>query len=565
MTPLLGQKGKQKSMQEQALDDVGALSSLDYPYIEQFHQAIREKMSGNYTEAKKLFQACLEKKPNDDAVYFGLAEIAKAENNVPVAMDNFQKAYDIDKTNDTYLQELAYIHFERANFEQAEILFKEMCSREPRNVDFRYGYSKVLIYNKAYQLAIDELNILQNQTGVVPELMIMKADLYSELNKLDKAEETLLLLKKEYPNDKDVLNNIIAFYEQQGQKEKAVQLIEELAKSDPDNGMAQFALANNYIEQNKFDEFIEIAPSLLTSSQVDVEEKLFVFKKIQEIKGNKDPMVIKSAETLYSLYPEDFEIASNYVNLLIAKRQSKKGLSISRKATVDNPNNFDTWRLALTFESSFLEYQALYEDGNKALELFPNIPTIYFATAEGALYTDRPDEAIQLLAAGEMYLLGDKRKEALFSMRKGEIYFYKKDYKKGIVAFEKALSNNPDEQAIPITYALALSKANIATDIAHEMLGKIPAKSRSRDFYLAKAYLAQNDNKLLEGIEILENGIRNEFNNAELLDLLGDFHFKNQSLAKAKEAWLLALESESRNKNLNKKINEEKLYAPKYY
>lgn len=565
LTPLFGQKGKEKSMQEEALDDVEALSSKNYPYIELFHQAVREKMSGNYSEAKKLFQSCLEIKQDDDAVYFGLAEIAKAENNISAALENFQKAFDIDKTNNSYLQELAYMHFERANFEEAEVMFKEMCEREPRNIDFRYGYSKVLIFNKAYQLAIDELNILQAQTGIVPELMIMKADLYSELKMFDKTEETLLLLKNEYPTDKDVLNKIIAFYEQQGEKKKAIKLIEELVKNDPDNGMAQFVLANNFIEQEKFEKFLDLAPQLLENNQVDVEKKLFIFNKVLELKGKDDEMVFEASKSLHNTYPTDFQIAAKYVDLLILKGQSKKALSVSRKATQDNPNNFDAWRLAFSVESNYLDYTELYEDGLKALELFPNLPIVYFAVAEGALYSNHPDEAIQLLAAGEIYLLDDKKKESLFSMRKGEIFFYTKDYKKGIVAFEKAMSNNPEEQSIQITYALALSKAKIATDIAQEILGKIQKQNRSRDYYIAQAQIALNANKLEEGIKILEKGISLEYNNAELLDLLGDFHFKNQSLNKALESWKNAMASDSRNQNINKKIKEEKLYAPKYH
>ena len=565
LAPLFGQKGKEESLKEQALEDIEALSSKNYPYIEQFHQAVREKMSGNYSEAKKLFQACLAIKQDDDAVYYGLAEIAKAENNVAQALENFQKAYNIDKKNNAYLKELAYMHFERANFEQAEILFKEMCKREPRNADFRYGYSRILIYNKAYQLAIDELNTLQNQIGIVPELMIMKADLYSELKMFDKTEEMLLRLKREYPTDKEVLNNVIAFYEQRGEKEKAVKLIAELYDKNPNNGMAKFVLAKDYIEKEEFDNFIEIAPKILKNDQVNVEQKLFIFKKIKEIKAEKDPMVLDSAEVLYKDYPKDFIIATNYINLLILNGERKKGLEISRKATVDNPNNFNTWKMALTVASSYLEYETLYEIGNNAIELFPNIPIVYFAAAGGALNTGRTDEALQLLASGKIYLLDDLKKEALFTMRKGEVFFQTTQYKKGIVAFEKALSNNPEEQTIPIAYALALSKANIAVEVANELLNKIPSENKDRDFYLAKAYLALNANNLEEGINILETGINNEYNNAELLDLLGDFHFKNQSLAKAKEAWQLALASESQNKNLTKKINEEKLYAPKYY
>ena len=565
LTTIVSQQEKEKSMQEQVLDDAKVLSSKDYPYIEKFHEAVREKISGNYSEAKKLFQGCLEIRKDDDAVYFGLAEIAKAENNTPIALENFQKAFGIDNNNNSYLQELAYMYFERANFAKSEVLFKEMVNREPRNVDFRYGYSKVLIYNKAYKLAIEELNTIQNQTGIIPELMIMKADLYSELNMYDKTEEMLLLLKKEYPTDKDVINNVVAFYEQRGEKEKALKLIGKSLKNDPDNGMAKYVLANDFIEKGEFDEFFKLAPRIFKNNQVTVTQKLTTFAKVIELKGKNDPMVIESAETLYNFHPEDFQIASNFVDVLLTNRQSKRGIEVARKATKDNPNNFNSWRLALTIESSFLDYEALYEDGTRAIELFPNIPIIYFATAQGAINTDRTDEALQLLASGKIYLLDDLTQEGLFTMRKGEVFFKTKQYKKGITAFEKALINSPKEYIVPTSYALSLSLANIATDVAAEMLNKIPDNGKGRDFYLAKAYLALNSDNISEGIKILETGINNEVNNAELFDLLGDFHFKNQSLMKAKEAWGLAVKFESRNQNLNKKINEEKLYAPKYY
>src|SRR5690554_8163006 len=88
------------------------LSSKNHPYIELFHKAVREKMSGNYTEAKKLFNECLKEKQDDDAVYFGLAEIAKSENNSTAILENFKKAYDLDPENTVYLQELAYIYAE---------------------------------------------------------------------------------------------------------------------------------------------------------------------------------------------------------------------------------------------------------------------------------------------------------------------------------------------------------------------------------------------------------------------------------------------------------------------
>ncbi|PKR82190.1 hypothetical protein CW751_02340 [Brumimicrobium salinarum] len=158
---------------------------------------------------------------NDDAVYFALAEIAKEENKIGEALNFYQNAFGIDTSNVIYLQELAFMQAEKTNFEEAEVLFRKLCKKEPRNLDFIYGYSKVLIYNKQYEQAIKQLTKLQDQAGTVPELMMMKADLYMELKNHQKAEEALLQLKDEFPSNQEVLDKIVAFYKQQGEEGKA--------------------------------------------------------------------------------------------------------------------------------------------------------------------------------------------------------------------------------------------------------------------------------------------------------------------------------------------------------
>lgn len=558
-----GQKERNEQLKKEALDDAKVLSSKNYPYIELFHHAVREKISGNYTEAKKLFQECLSKRKNDDAVYFGLAEIAKEENNTTLALEYFENAYRLDPNNIVYLQELAGMHADKANFEEAEVLFKEMCKREPRNIDFRYGYSRILIYNKKYELAIEQLDKLQNQTGIVPELAMMKADLYTELKKPEKAEETLLNLKQEHPDDLEVLENIIGYYEQQGNQEKALVLIEELVENDPENGVAHFILAHHYFKQNRTEDFLKLVPRIFQFKTLELADKIEVFSQLTTLKDFNDTVVINGIYQLYQLHPQNEFILLNYGNVLVAQQKTKEALSVYRSAIKSNPNNFELWANVLLFESEYMEFQALYEDAMEALVLFPTMTFVYFAAAEGALELNRPDEAAQLLASGELYLLGNKEQSALYEMRKGQIFFYNKEYKKGIIAFEKALSIHVDHN-IQINYAYALAEANIALDVAEEQLAKIKNEDKSPTYYKAKAMIALQNKQLGEGIIILKNGIEHVMNKGELYDLLGDFYYQQEAIDKAVDAWKKAQDYESRNKNLSKKIKEVKYYAPEY-
>ena len=546
-----------------ALDE-SHLSSKDYPYIDKFHEAIREKINGNYEEAKNLFEACLEIRQDDDAVYFGLAEIEKQEKMYSKALEYYTKAFNLDPDNFIYLQELAYMTYKKGDFEEAEPLFEKMCQRKPRNPDYRYGFIKILIYNKEYKSAIEQINHLQDQVGIIPELMGMKADLYLELKSTKKAEETILALKNEYPDNLEVLRKVIGFYEEQDDKNKALRLLEELVKKDPENGHAYFILANNYLEQDEVDNFLKIAPRVFQFKNVSVENKILVFNQLKNHLSPQDSLIIAGAEKIAEDYPENAEAQVNYANELITQKKTKQALAIFRKIVESNPDDFNTWGEVLAFENRHRDYEALYEDGKKAINYFPSMPYTYFSAARGALHTGRLDEANAFLEAGKMYLLDSKIHEAQFHSIWGQIYFQQNEYKKGIIQFEKAISID-NVASIRVSYAWALAKANIAQDVAKELLSDIGMERRSAKYYIVKALIFENEKSLKKGIKTLVEGSKNIYHNAEIFDLLGDLYFQNENIEGAVEAWKRALAGESRNKVIPKKIKEEQYYAPKYY
>lgn len=560
-----GQRGKKKEKEQEVVETVHHQpSSMDYPYIEKFHQAVREKISGNYNEAQKLFLECIQMKDDDDAVYFALAEIAEQQNKSSEAIKNYKKAYAIDNKNIIYLQGLAYAHYEKADFEEAEPLFKQMVSRESRNVDYRYAYIRVLIYNKSYSEAIEQINKLQEQVGLIPELSNMKADLFLEQKNIKKAEETMLALKKEYPDDLEVLRSLIGFYEQQGDKDKAITLIEELVENEPNNGMALFVLAGNYVEKNDAEKFLSIAPKLFKSTEITAEEKVKIYELLGRIETVEIDFIYQTALDLHKEYPDNLNVSVKYGESLMAQGKSKEALSIFRKAVKQNPDQVEAWIDLLDFESRHFDFQELYEDGQEVISLFPFLPMGYLSAAEGALQLGYVDEASDFLSAGEIYLLDDNRVKSYFHTMKGRILFHQKDFKKGIVEFEKAMSLNQNG-FIQSQYALSLAQANIIQDVALETLEKVSEDTKDAKYYRAKAMVLRNQGKLKEGIQVLEKGVGTlHFTAAELFDLLGDFYLEANVLEKAIEAWQNAQELESRNKVLNKKILDKKYYAPNY-
>ena len=62
-------KTKKSSKKEKGKEDEKA--NLEFQFY--FHDAIREKIIGNYQSAIRLFEKCVELKPDEDAVHYALS------------------------------------------------------------------------------------------------------------------------------------------------------------------------------------------------------------------------------------------------------------------------------------------------------------------------------------------------------------------------------------------------------------------------------------------------------------------------------------------------------------
>lgn len=557
---------KEEQIKEGAIDGVAALPVEEhFPYIDKFHLAVREKIAGNLIEAKKLFKECIGIYPHDDAVYFALGAISMEQKLKSEALDYFLKAKEVDPNNIHYTEKIAFLHLDKTNFEEAVKYLEILVKKEPRQVNWRYAYGQAQVYTRDYEGALNTFNKFQDQMGPIPEVTMIKIDLYRALGREDEIEEELLLLKKAFPNDLEVLKNVIGFYEEQGEQEKAIALIEELVTREPENGVAHFILANNYLEKGEMQSYFKSLEVVARSRDIEIKDKLLLGQPIFELESTYDSLVYKITLALTEVHGEEGKILALHGEVLSNLGRSKEALEFYRASVKADPNAFRLWTNLLAFESAYKEYNALYEDAQEALALFPSLPFLYFAAAEGALYLERYDEALDFLEMGELYIIEDQEQSAKYAMRYGEIYFRKGDSKKGVAQFEKAL-DLADQNSIKERYAfhLALSESNIkkAVALAEELVTETTNKS-STFYYLGFVFMK---NKAWDKAEhYLKEGIEKTAYKAELRDLLGDVYIKQGKVNEAVKSWEKAKKEHSRNKNIDKKIEEQKYYAPTYF
>jgi tetratricopeptide (TPR) repeat protein len=558
---------KNSDIQEQAKDDVFALTSTEqFPYADKFHEAVREKLTGNLNRSKELFQECLSENPNNDAVYYGLAEIAKEQRQNSIALEYLKKANQLDPNNIHYTSQIAFLLFEKAEFEEAVTYFEQLVAAEPRHSEWQYGYAQALIYSKDYIKAIAVLEVIEDLMGIIPDLSMIKIDLYRETKQDERVEPELLKIKHAFPNNLEILKTVIGYYENEGNEVKAIELLQELVEKEPENGIAHFILAKKYFEEKEIEKYLNSLLYVVQSTDVELQDQLMLTQPLYELSDSHEQQVITIMDHFAKTHSDQPAVLSMFGDILVNVKQTKRALSFYRASLNYNQNEVKLWTNILAFESAFKEYKALYEDAEKAMTLFPTLPFIYYSAAEGAMYAGDLDEALSYLELGAIYLLDDQVQIAKFDMRKGEILFKKGKNKEARTLFENALEKAPNEGVILSSFAYHLAAYQKEYKTAEKMMVTLlnePSAGARVYYVLSYIYIQQKEHD--KAIRLLETGIEEQNYTAELYDLLGDAYFFKGAIDTAIEKWKTAIQKESRNKVLPQKIEELNYYAPKYY
>lgn len=571
VTPVFAQrkkkKGKEEELKTEALSDLSALrSEKQFPAVELFHQAVREKLAGNLKEAKKLFTECLEQYPYPDAVHFGLAEIAQKRQLKSEALTHYLDAQKADPSNIYFTSQIAFLQFEKADFEDAVKNFAILVEHEPRNVEWIYAYGQSLVYMRDYKTAILQFDRVTDQMGLIPDIVMLKVELHKELKQFDQAEAALIELKKAHPQDLEVLKTLIGFYEEQGKNAKAISLIKELVKADPENAVANYILAKEFLEKGELSAYLSSLNVVVKSEMLEEDDKIQLMQPMFEFPEDYDDELLTVTQSFADAHPTSAKALAIHAETLKSVGNITEALAYYRKALKENTAEYRLWTSVLAFQSGHRMYEALYEDAQKAMELFPSLPYVYFCAAEGALYLGKYDDATDFLDAGEMYVLDDEAYQARYSMRRAEIFAVQGKNNEASRLFEEALKKEPSSPLIELTFAYHLANSNTdlkrATKIAETYL-------EDTDYYIKAHYVIvtvlARKNKHDEIIELLsKNGLNKPPFAADLYDLLGDAYLYTGHIEEALGAWNTALKRGSRNTKLPIKIKEKKYYAPEY-
>src|SRR5205085_5554355 len=114
-----------------------------------------------------------------------------------------------------------------------------LSQQNPEDADYLYDYAYFLVKNADYEKALEVYNRIEKKAGLNEDISLAKKDLWLRLNKPDKAIEEITKLRDAYPDEPSYQAMLVDIYMANGQQEKGMEAIQNLAKVDSNNAQAQ--------------------------------------------------------------------------------------------------------------------------------------------------------------------------------------------------------------------------------------------------------------------------------------------------------------------------------------
>ena len=542
-----------------------SLQSVHSPeYIKAFHEGVRLKINGDLDAAIDKFKFCAVQDPKDDGVQFGLAQLYLMKDDVANASVHTKKAVELDPDNIHYQSELAFMYEELKQYEAAALAFEKLSKKQVQNLEFYLGAAENWARANKVSKAIEALNTMEKYTGASPEIAVQKFRLYSIAKDDKNALQTLLDAHQKYPDNANIIANLVDVYMQQKKYAEGMRFLDALVTVDPSNGLALIMLGEMQMQTGEVAKGLANLKIAIKSDGPNLDQKMTIlisllqnYPKDKELKDLVDYMVLK--------YPKSAKSHSIRGDYYFKNDQIEKAIESYKNAVESDPNLYEIWNQILLLEYQNKLWDILLTDSEKCLTLYPLQPLPYFTSGIAQIQNRNYILAEERLNEALNLILSDPTLEAEVLGQLGEANFAMGKVEEGKSFYKKALEKQPKSLFLKNNYAYRLLLQNIEIEKAAALITEVLTEKPNDNWFLTtKAFLLFRQANYSEALSIYEESNKTLPNDKIILDQLGDCYFFLKDKDKAVEYWNKAKIAGSSNQSLDKKIQSKTYYEPKF-
>ena len=543
-------------------DQVTAANELDYMFF--FTEALKNKNFGNINNAVIYFQKCIELDSTAHAPYYEISMIQSYFGNFKEALEFARVAYQRDVDNPWYLKNLASAYLQNNKVDSSIYLYKILIKRF-NTVENNRQLAMLYERNGQFKSAIEIIDKLENLYGIVEQNVLYKNNLYHKLGDYKSAiKETSKLLNLE-PDNIKYLTILAEAYANNGNKEKAISLYEQVLQADSMYTIALISYGNYLINERNYDTGFNFLLRAFKNKDLTIETKInllstYLFQNSIIYQENYDKFSLLF-QALVDTYPDNIQVYALISDHYIGRKFYKIALKYLNKAIkIDNAADF-IWEQYFALSNYFGFYKEIFEQSEHAMLKFSDKSFVYFYRGLSAWQLNKNSIAIEVLEKGLSYINDDKALRMQFYSILGELFHTEKRYSKSDFYFDEALKLDSNNVGVLNNYAYYLSlreaKLEKALVLSKRTIEVEPLNSTYIDTY---AWILFKMKRYEEALTCIEEAMKNGGDkSAEIVEHYGDILYKNGELIKALEQWIKARSLGKNTDELNEKINSEKL------
>lgn len=529
-----------------------------------YMEGAKAKILGNFETAKQHFKNALNINPQSAAAHYELGLTYNQLDELNEAFQEFEMAAQLEPDN--YWYKLSYASFleSQGQVNKAVDVFKELVEMKPNQIELKYELSKLLLGQKKYKESIYYLNEIEKEVGVNEEITFLKQRIHLANDDVDAAANELKKLIESNPTEIRYYGVLADIYMTNGRKKEAFKVYQQMEELEEDNYLVQFSLAEYYRAEGEREKYFDAIQKAFASPEMSIDDKIkyiLSFYQVDSKDQERKAEGIALCRNVVKAHPSNAKSHALLADFLYFDNQNEAAKQQYIETIELDSSRFPVWNQLLIILSETNDQEKLIDYGQRAVNLFPNQPTVYLLYALGLSSDKQHNEAIEYLELGKDLVLENNALKSQFYSSLGDSYHELGQHAESDKNYEKALSLDPNNVYVLNNYSYYLSLRKDSLEKAKKMSKRsndlAPGQPSFLDTY---AWILYQLGEFEEANEWIDKALKADGERSGvLLEHKGDILFQLGNKEQAMDFWKRAEAAGDASENIKRKIEEGKI------
>ena len=470
------------------------------------------RLKNEHDKAEQVLRGILKTDPENEQGVEQLTQLLMDEGKSPEAVSLLEGITE-HSSSPVLLDLLGDAYTQAHDLSKAENAYRKAADMDPSEMSHQRGLAQTLLTEEKYSEA---LKVYQKLSDLMPDdfdVYLRIAQIYRELNQLDKAEENLLKARQYSPGNPEVMYNEGMLYESQGRYEDAIRVLSDAVTGIKGQTSAmpsrKRSLSILYQQLGQlYRETQNYQAAIYTFEELghlgDEEDRRARMMTMDTYRAAKDlPRALQTGKEAMTKYPADAGVRTSYALLLGENGQTDDAIKILRAQMHGDGGDRDAYlNIAQVYERGRRYKEA--EESARAAEVLPGKP--------------RDNEMVWFLL--------------------GATYERQKFYDKAEEQFKKVLAVNPKNAPVLNYYGYMLGDLGIRLDEAQALVERALKEEPYNGGYLdSLGWIYYKQNKNADAEATLHKALARESHDPTIHSHLGEVYAKRGRTDLAAAEW----------------------------